>query len=59
MQYMKKTTKTFSTLQDAEAYANAMRSLPIHEEPVDADLQEAFNDAEKLHDLLSELSDED
>lgn len=57
MKYMKKTTKTFSVAQDAEAYANAMRSLPIHQEPVDIDLEEAFSDAEKLHDLLSETDE--
>lgn len=46
-----------NNLQDAEAYANAMRMLPIHEEPVDPDLEEAFAFAETIHDLLSETED--
>lgn len=46
--------KILNNLQDAEAYAAAMRILPIHEEPVDPDLEEAFAFAETIHDLLSE-----
>jgi len=50
--------KILNNLQDAEAYAAAMRSLPIHKEPVDPDLEDAFAFAETIHDLLSETEDE-
>jgi hypothetical protein len=49
--------KILNNLPDAEAYAAAMRILPIHEEPIDPDLEEAFAFAETIYDLLSETED--
>jgi hypothetical protein len=51
---MKKTTKNSSLIQDAQAYVEAMKSLPIHQEPVDPDLEEAFLFAENINDLFSD-----
>jgi hypothetical protein len=54
---MKKKNPIFENEQDAESYINAMRNLPIHQEPADEDLEAAFDLAERIHDLLEDSGD--
>jgi hypothetical protein len=44
-------------LEDAAAYAELMRQLPVHNESDDPDLVAAFRDAEKIAEIMEEAND--